>query len=235
MDHKLSYPVGSDNWRGFVEKFSGGDARLKGQSGKPGVLANRVNKAERRFKIQLDGYGIPKQPEIRRRCIKMLYDGIPELPPTFIQVSDLDSDVVPIFKLSFAIGKSRFDNLYSFRITNGVAKHLADSQWKEYLLSASKDSEIKEISSKNSQDITEIVSSELEKIADRMLQRKRRSLEMTEKRLTNYLHVNQDMAPRIQSKLKQRIEDTRTQIQDSKVSDLELKFIALLGGENNVE
>ena len=235
LDDKLSYPVGKENWRGFVEKFSGGDARLKGQSGKPGVLANRVNKAERRFKIQLDGYRVPKQQDIRRRCIQLLHEGSPELPPAFIQVSDLDSDLVSIFKLSFAIGKSRFDNLYSFSIKNGVAKHLADSQWKEYLLSASKNSEFKDISSKNSQEITNIVSSELENIADRMLQRKIRSLEMKEKRLTNYLRVNQDMPLRVQNNLRRRIEDTRAQIKDSQVSNLELNLIALLGGGINVK
>ena len=43
QDNILVYDLNRENWKAFVKDFSRNNARLKGQSGSPGVLKQRVS------------------------------------------------------------------------------------------------------------------------------------------------------------------------------------------------
>ena len=76
-EKSLLFPLKRETWGNFRELFAEGDNRLLGEAGKKGILDRNVNPKTRQFRLRTDNYGMPTNPDIRRRCVQLLMENQP--------------------------------------------------------------------------------------------------------------------------------------------------------------
>lgn len=227
----LVYDLNRENWKPFVKDFSGNNARLKGQSGSEGVLKQRVNMADKTFKLKLDKYGIPVQSDIRKACISHLMRSMPDqLPSIHIKSTTFEQGTGYLSKVTFNLNSENYIRYFAFVLDNGVPKILPESEWKKHLSNAVLEDEIRLVDETEKSEILGLIRSIISEQIAKIESREKQFMDRRKKRLMYVLRRIDDTESHIYRRISKTIEAVDDKFNSMQITDLDMNLLGVMEG-----